>query len=35
VQVEADDQDPAVVVSGLTAGEQVVTSGSLLLSGML
>ena len=35
VQVESDDADPAVVVSGLSAGEQVVTSGSLLLSGML
>jgi cobalt-zinc-cadmium efflux system membrane fusion protein len=35
VQVEADDADPAVVVSGLSAGERVVTSGSLLLSGML
>jgi RND family efflux transporter MFP subunit len=35
VQVEADDADPAVVVSGLSTGEQVVTSGSLLLSGML
>jgi hypothetical protein len=35
VQVEADDADPTVVVSGLSAGEQVVTSGSLLLWGML
>jgi membrane fusion protein, heavy metal efflux system len=35
VQIEADDADPAVVVSGLARGEQVVVSGSLLLSGML
>ena len=35
VQVEADDADPVVVVSGLARGEQVVVSGSLLLSGML
>src|SRR5438445_517717 len=35
VQVEADDSDPVVVVSGLSGGEQVVSSGSLLLSGML
>jgi cobalt-zinc-cadmium efflux system membrane fusion protein len=35
VQVEADDTDPVVVVSGLARGEQIVVSGSLLLSGML
>ncbi len=35
VQVESDDADPAVVLSGLSRGEQVVVSGALLLSGML
>lgn len=35
VQVESDDSDPAVVLSGLSGGEQVVVSGALLLSGML
>ena len=35
VQVESDDADPVVVVSGLASGEQIVVSGSLLLSGML
>ena len=35
VQVESDDTDPEVVLSGLSRGEQVVISGSLLLSGML
>jgi cobalt-zinc-cadmium efflux system membrane fusion protein len=35
VQVESDDADPVVVVSGLSRGEQVVVSGALLLSGML
>jgi hypothetical protein len=35
VQVEADDADPVVVLSGLAQGDQVVVSGSLLLSGML
>jgi len=35
VGVEADDVDPVVVVSGLSPGEQVVSAGSLLLSGML
>ena len=35
VQVEADDADPVVVLDGLTRGEQVVSSGSLLLSGTL
>jgi len=35
VQVESDDADPVVVLSGLSRGEQVVVSGALLLSGML
>jgi cobalt-zinc-cadmium efflux system membrane fusion protein len=35
VRVEADDADPVVIVSGLERGDQIVTSGSLLLSGML
>jgi len=35
VQVESDDSDPGVVLSGLSGGEQVVVSGALLLSGML
>ena len=35
VQVASDDADPVVVISGLTAGEEVVVSGALLLSGML
>jgi cobalt-zinc-cadmium efflux system membrane fusion protein len=35
IRVEADDADPVIVVSGLAQGDQIVTSGSLLLSGML
>jgi len=35
VRVESDDADPVVVLSGLGRGEQVVVSGSLLVSGML
>jgi len=35
VRVEADDADPVVILSGLTRGERVVVSGSLLLAGML
>jgi len=35
VQVESDDADPVVVLSGLSRGDQVVVSGALLLSGML
>jgi hypothetical protein len=35
VHVEADDADPVVIVSGLERGDRIVTSGSLLLSGML
>jgi membrane fusion protein, heavy metal efflux system len=35
VQVESDDADPVVLLSGLSRGEQVVVSGALLLSGML
>jgi hypothetical protein len=35
VRVEADDTDPVIAVSGLARGERIVTSGSLLLSGML
>ena len=35
VQLESDDADPAVILSGLSQGDQVVVSGALLLSGML
>jgi membrane fusion protein, heavy metal efflux system len=35
VRVESDDTDPVVVLSGLSRGERVVVSGSLLLAGML
>jgi membrane fusion protein, heavy metal efflux system len=35
VQLESDDADPVVVLSGLSRGDQVVVSGALLLSGML
>ena len=35
VQLDSDDADPVVVLSGLSRGDQVVVSGALLLSGML
>jgi cobalt-zinc-cadmium efflux system membrane fusion protein len=35
VQVESDDVDPVVVTSGLERGQVVVSSGTLLVSGML
>ncbi|HEY6912635.1 MAG TPA: efflux RND transporter periplasmic adaptor subunit [Myxococcales bacterium] len=35
VQVESDDADPVVVTSGLERGQVVVSSGTLLVSGML
>jgi membrane fusion protein, heavy metal efflux system len=35
VQVESDDADPVVVLSGISRGERVVVAGALLLSGML
>src|SRR5437763_10111859 len=35
VHVDADDAEPLVVTSGLERGEPVVSSGTILLSGML
>jgi cobalt-zinc-cadmium efflux system membrane fusion protein len=35
VQVESDDVDPVVVTSGLERGQVIVSSGTLLVSGML